>query len=85
MSKRQITKNLKKMCKVAIGVASSNLKPDLPSYCPQNFSKILMECFEVNPESRPNCQQILDCLNWKKNKFVNETKQSNYESPIFCK
>ena len=50
------------MKKVAIGVASSNLKPDLPPYCPQYFSQILMKCFETAEESRPTCEEILKYL-----------------------
>ena len=54
----------KKNLKVAIGVANGQLRPTIPSNCPNEIQVMLNQCFELDPNSRPNCDQILEHFNF---------------------
>ena len=54
----------KKNLKVAIRVAKGQLRPTIPTNCPNEIQETLNQCFELDPDLRPNCQQILEQLNF---------------------
>ena len=48
---------------VAIKVAHEGLRPTIPSYCPDEYASLIKECWDAEPDNRPDFQGVLERLN----------------------
>ncbi|CAK9033269.1 Glutamine synthetase leaf isozyme [Durusdinium trenchii] len=47
---------------VAYMAVEQGLRPEIPPYCPELFAQLMVECWEENPDMRPDFGQILERL-----------------------
>jgi len=49
-------------CQILVAVAKRGLRPTVPSQLPAEFKEILRNCWETDPDNRPDCDEILTKL-----------------------
>lgn len=57
---------------IALKVADGNLKPSIPSNCPEKLAGLLIACFDLNPLERPSFAVIAAMMR----KIVEDEEQS---------
>ncbi|XP_069771639.1 LOW QUALITY PROTEIN: mitogen-activated protein kinase kinase kinase 9 [Narcine bancroftii] len=65
---------------VAYGVAMNKLALPIPSTCPEPFSKLMEDCWNANPHSRPSFTDILEKLTDIKESGYFEMPQDSFHS-----
>ncbi|PKA56730.1 Serine/threonine-protein kinase HT1 [Apostasia shenzhenica] len=53
----------------AFAVAEKNARPPLPASCPMAFKHLIKQCWETNPDKRPQFEEIVAILEMFKNSF----------------
>ncbi len=47
---------------IAVKVATQGLRPKIPSYCPDNYRRLIEECWDPEPAMRPDFTEVLERL-----------------------
>ena len=47
---------------LAYAVANQGLRPEIPSYCPEEVAQLMMQCWDRNQHNRPGFAEILERL-----------------------
>ncbi|KAL8158252.1 serine/threonine-protein kinase 52-like [Apium graveolens] len=47
---------------VSSAVVRQNLRPDIPRCCPSSFASIMKKCWDVNPQKRPEMEEVVRLL-----------------------
>ena len=47
---------------IAYAAVEQGLRPDIPSYCPEDYAELMIECWDDDPFMRPDFGQILERL-----------------------
>ncbi|CAF1203896.1 unnamed protein product [Adineta steineri] len=72
---------------VAYGIATNQYSLPIPSTCPEEFSQLMKDCWQINPEDRPTFSELYDQINtiieekYANNQLYNmETNEESYSS-----
>ncbi|CAF4296056.1 unnamed protein product, partial [Adineta steineri] len=72
---------------VAYGIATNQYSLPIPSTCPEEFSQLMKDCWQINPEDRPTFSELYDQINtiieekYASNQLYNmETNEESYSS-----
>ncbi|KAL3515998.1 hypothetical protein ACH5RR_022900 [Cinchona calisaya] len=57
---------------VAFSVLNKNLRPDIPKRCPPAMRDLIVQCWSVKPEKRPEFWQIVDVLEQFETSFARD-------------
>jgi len=57
------------------GLVKEGERPDIPPDCPVTFSKLIQQCWNADPNARPECEQILDEMAKHGHEFGDQTPQ----------
>jgi len=52
----------RKGVQIAYAAAEQGLRPDIPSYCPDDYAELMQECWQDQPDDRPTFSNILKRL-----------------------
>jgi len=55
--------HLKKDFQILFNVAQKNLRPSIPTTCPQNYANVIKKCLAPLPSNRPTTTELLEMLN----------------------
>ncbi len=47
---------------IAVKVATQDLRPKIPSFCPENYRRLIQECWDPAPAMRPDFTEVLERL-----------------------
>jgi len=61
---------------VAVNAAQRNLRPRIPSFCPEHYQQLIRTCWDNDPINRPDFSQILEQLNVIKKSHSNASSSA---------